>query len=154
MKKSELQQLIREEISNMNLKESKKNVDYGGDTYVVDLIKNSSYEGPTWSLLLKDKKNGVTYALPGVFSYREGWTQGTNRSQRMYFLQTRGYGGVSQGNGRSSMETPSFIDDQLEHIISHWKGDGYSEDDKKWYQNNVQEFPKGTPKSEIKNALS
>jgi len=153
MKKSELKQLIREEISKV-LKESNKNVGYGGDTYVVDLIKNSSYEGPTWSLLLTDKKTGVTYAWPSVFSYKEGWTQGTNRSQSMYFLQTQGYGGVSQGDGRTSQSTPSYIDDQLEYIISHWKGDGYSQASKKWYQNNVSEFPKGTPKSEIKNALS
>lgn len=153
MKKSELQQIIREEIQNA-LKESIKNINYKGDTYSVDLIKNPSYEAPTWSLLLKDDKTGIVYAWPGIFSYHEGWTQGTNRPQKMYFLQTQGYGGESQGNGRSSMDTPRFIDRQLEYIISHWKGDGYSSDSKAWYQKNVQEFPKGTAKSEIKSALS
>lgn len=127
---------------------------YKGDTYKVDFIKNKTFDGTAWHLLLIDKKTGIIYAWPNVFSYSEGWTQGMGRSVQQYFLQTKGYGGVSQGSGVSKPRTPSFIEDQLEYIIDHWKGNGYSRDSSKWYKDNVQEFPRGTKKGDIANSLS
>jgi len=136
------------------LNEAKETVNYKGDTYSVDFIKQKGYDGSSWHLLLKDTKTGITYAWPDVFTYDEGWTQGTGRSQRMYFLNTKGYGSVSQGDGVSRQTTPSYIRRELEYILKHWKGVGYDNDSIKWYQDNVQEFPKGTKKGEIKNSLS
>lgn len=134
------------------INEAKETVTYKGDTYTADFIKQKDYDSLTWHLLLKDKA-GKIYAWPSVFSYHEGWTQGIGRSQKQYFLDTIGYGGVRQGSGQTSQTTPRYIEDQLEYIVKHWKGDGYSKDNQKWYQENVYEFPKGTKKSDIKNAL-
>lgn len=126
---------------------------YKGTTYKVDYIKQKGWDGPTWDLLLTDKKTGTIYAWPSVFSYSEGWSQGTGRSVREWYLETRGYGGAGNGSGQSSRSTPYYIDSQLEYIITHWQGKGYSKDSQDWYQNNVSEFPKGTKKLDIKRAL-
>jgi hypothetical protein len=150
MRKSELRQIIREEIKKLN---ESQTFNYKGDTYKVDFIKNKTFDGTAWHLLLTDKKDGTIYAWPNVFSYSEGWTQGMGRSVMQYFLQTKGYGGVSQGSGVNRPATPSYINDQLEYIIDHWKGKGYSEDSAKWYKDNVNEFPKGTKKGDIANQL-
>jgi len=147
------QSVVKESIDE-NLNEARETVSYKGDTYIADFIKQKGYDGSSWHLLLKDTKTGNIYTWPDVFTYREGWTQGIGRSQHMYFLNTKGYGGVSQGDGVSRPITPSFITKQLEYILKHWKGDGYSDESIKWYKDNVQEFPKGTKKGEIKNSLS
>jgi hypothetical protein len=133
--------------------EAKETVEWKGSSYTVDFIKTGSSSKPSWHLLLIDSDDKKIYAWPNVFSYYEGWTQGMGRSQKMYFLTTKEYGSVSQGDGRTSQGTPRFIDRQLEYIVRHWKGDGYSRESTKWYQSNVKEFPKGTKKDQIKTTL-
>lgn len=127
---------------------------YKGDSYLVDFIKNKTYDGLYWHLLFKDLKTGIIYAWPNVFWYEEGWTQGWQRSQRQYFLQTKGYGGVSQGSGQSSQSTPNFIDDQILYIVKQWKGEHFDDGATDFYQNEVEEFPKGTKKADIVKALN
>lgn len=134
-----------------NISEAKEEFTYKGNTFLVDFIKD---DGPVWHLMLTDKKTREILVWPEVFHYEEGWTQGYGRSQRQYFLQTKHYGGESQGSGRSSQTTPIFIDDQLEYILKAYYGKHYSKEAVEWYQENVYEFPKGTKKKDIKQSLN
>lgn len=129
-------------------------LNYKGDSYLVDFIRNKTYDGLYWHLLFKDIKTGIIYAWPDVFWYEEGWTQGTQRSEKQYFLQTKGFGDVSQGNGQSSQSTPNFISNQILYVVQQWKGDHYDDSATDFYQNKVKEFQKGTTKATIKNAFN
>jgi len=144
-----LDEFIIENVIN----ESREKIKYQGVAYTADFIKNKGFDGVSWHLVLKNSKTGEILAWPDVFHYQEGWTQGMGRSQRMWFLQTKHYGGVSQGSGRTSQSTPAFVDDQLEYAIKAYNGDHYSDDAIAWYQQNVHKFPKGTKKQEIAQAL-
>lgn len=126
---------------------------HNGTKYKVDFIKNKAYDkhsSPSYDLLLTDTTTGIIYRWPEVFTYTRGYTQGTNKSEYLWFLETKEYGGVSQGSGTTKPSEPRFIMDQLEYIINHWQGKGYSSYATTWYQNNVIEYPPKTPKSSMR----
>lgn len=151
MKKSELRQIIKEELNKLNESETFK---YKGISYKIDIVKSpEKREGgsPNYHLILTNITTGEIAAWPGVFWYEVGWTQGTNKSEKMWFLNTKEYGGVSQGSGVHSPVTPSprFIKRQLEFILKNMEDEYY-----KWFKNHTIKYPKGTKKSEIVNDLN
>lgn len=136
------------------INEAKMAVNHKG-VYNVDLIKNKTYDGPSWHLVLTDYKTKIKYAWPNVFRYNQRWSQDIGRSREVYVLDTEGYGESNSEFGKSR-PTPNIMDiePQLKYIINNWKGSGYSRDEVEWYQNNVNEFPSGTSISKIKKSLS
>jgi hypothetical protein len=104
--------------------------------------------------LLKNATTGETLAWPDVFWYEEGWSQGTNRSERGWYLTAKFYGSVGNGSGISSPRTPMFVQSQLEFFTKAYMGKGWNKEQIDWFQENVQKFPKGTKKPEMERSLS
>jgi hypothetical protein len=141
-------------IAESILNEGTETVTLNKETYTVDFIKQKSHDGVVWDLLLKNVNTGELLAWPAVFSYTEGWSQGTNRSERGYYLQTKFYGGSGNGSGRSSASTPSYIYRELESIKEYIEGTSYEKEANQWFASNVRKYPKGTKKTEIQKDLS
>ena len=148
---------IEEFVCEQQLYEGTENESVGSDSYAVDFIKNKGYDSqsaPTYTLLLKDVKTGTIYAFPEIFSYVEGWSQGTGRSTRGWYLTDIVGGEASNGSGQSSPSTPIYVDDRIRDIIKAWKGTYYSKDKIAKVQDIVCDFPKGTKKADIAKSLS
>lgn len=146
-----------DEFVNESFINESESVNIAGEEYSVDFIKVKSYDrhaSPSYHLLLKNTKTGEILAWPNVFHYSEGWSQGTNRSERGWYLETQGYGGAGNGRGQSSPSAPRFINDQLKYIVDAYLGKSYSKSAVEWYQNNVSKFPKGTKKADIEQSLN
>jgi len=74
-------------------------------------------ESPVWGILVKDKVTKTAFFCDSALCYRQGWSQGTNRSELGYYLQSTIWGGASNGSGQESQSTPNFWDSEIDWIL-------------------------------------
>jgi hypothetical protein len=90
-----------------------------GQTFKSKVVKDQPgdrHTSPIWSLVFYNKKG--SYTFPEEFSYTTGYSQGTNRSGPEWFLRSRQFGGVGNGNGSSTPGSPLHS-----YKASQWIGD-------------------------------
>jgi hypothetical protein len=125
-------------------------LDLGISGFKFEFIK--SYDGESFHLVVIPNDKSELVVFPNFASYVVGYSQGTGRSERGYYLRTPS-GGASNGSGKSSKSVPNKYDlsYDIPYIEKYLKGkSGYGTD---WYEKNAQRFDPKTKTSEIRNAL-
>ena len=104
---------------------SGESVTYLGKTYLVSSVKEraaSRHESPVYGVKLTGKDE-VLY-IPSCITFREGYSQGTGRSELGYYQQSAVAGSASNGGGN---KTPSVRLDTRE-IQDFLNGESYDHD--------------------------
>lgn len=151
MKAKSFDEFINEERINEAETITTKN----GVKYDVITVKNkySDRQNPTFHLIVKDKKNKTIKGWRDFFWYTEGWSQGTGRSVRGYYLNMKFYGGVGNGSGIPRPSKPYLDSYMLSSIEELLNGKYYSKEKQKEFDESVYTFDWGSKTSDFNNQM-
>jgi hypothetical protein len=115
---------------------------YLNEAAVTELVDGWTAKFRKWSdgqfdLILTNKKTQELYVCYDCAWYREGWSQGTQRSEKGYYLETVFGYGDGNGSGKSSKSIPvikyvgnGHLVDFLKNVVKNKKFTGSSSNGK------------------------